>query len=542
MEMRESPLTADGPATIAGLLLAAAAGDGAKVGFSLDGEDVTDEEMAGRARKCAAALASLGLRPGDHVGLMAPNCSPYLELFFGAALGGFVPVTINSRYGAAELRYVIPHSDVRCLFTGSAPEADFLKTLKAAFADLDEAGAAQRLAGCEMLTHVFVIDGAPATAASGYEAFLAGAGAGAGAGDEDRASDAAAVMMYTSGTTSHPKACLLSNRSVVGNAYAMAARWEMGPDDVFYDPLPFFHMSTILPLVACLISGSRFVATRHFKVEDAIELLRRDTITVGFFSFPTITNAIIHHPEFNGAAVRNLRLINNVAPPATLEEMQSHFPNTVQVSAYGLTEAGGVVSFGAPSDGLRDRCETSGAPFPGIEVRIAEPDNPDRPVGRGEPGEIQIRGYCLFDGYYKDEAATEAAMTADGWLRTGDVGSLNADGAISYRGRIKDMLKVGGENVAALEIEAHLNAHPAIVLSQVIGVPDDRLGEAPAAFIETVNGEPLDPEEVIAHCKGQIARFKIPRYVVRVDVWPMSATKVQKFRLRELDLGPKLSV
>ena len=178
---------------------------------------------------------------------------------------------------------------------------------------------------------------------------------------------------------------------------------------------------------------------------------------------------------------------------------------------------------------------------PGIEVRIADPENPSNVLGTNQKGEIQIRGYCLFEGYYKDEEATQNAMIDDGWYRSGDLGALDNEGYLSYLGRWKDMLKIGGENVAALEIESHINTHPAVVLSQVVGVEDDRLDEVAAVFIEAVPGASVSSQDIIDYCKGQISNFKIPRYVVFLTEWPMSATKIQKFKLKSFDLGEKLT-
>ena len=206
-------------------------------------------------------------------------------------------------------------------------------------------------------------------------------------------------------------------------------------------------------------------------------------------------------------------------------------PAATHVSAYGLTEAGGVISFGSTADTLEERVETGGRPFDGIEVKIVDPETL-APRPSGEPGEILIRGPTLFSGYLNDRDGTRAAM-ADGWLRSGDLGALTARGHIRYLGRIKDMLKVGGENVAAIEIESYLCTHPAIKVAQVVGAPDDQLTEVPAAFVELKDGAQISAPEVIRYCIGRIASFKIPRYVYFITEWPMSSTKIQKFKLRD---------
>jgi acyl-CoA synthetase (AMP-forming)/AMP-acid ligase II len=258
-------------------------------------------------------------------------------------------------------------------------------------------------------------------------------------------------------------------------------------------------------------------------------MLEREKATIAFPSFPTITTELIHHPDFRVRDLSHIRRINNVAPPDLLRQFQAAFPQAVQTGAYGLTEAGGVIAFNHPDETLEERLTSCGRPFPGIEVRVVDVET-GQDLPQGERGELWIRGYCLFDGYYKSPEKN-AESFADGWLRTGDLGALNGSGGIEFHGRIKDMLKVGGENVAALEIESHLATHPAVKMAQVIGVPDDRLTEVAAAFIETHPGAEVSAEDIIAHCKGQIASFKVPRYVRFVTEWPMSSTKIQKFRL-----------
>ena len=353
--------------------------------------------------------------------------------------------------------------------------------------------------------------------------------------------DDVALMMYTSGTTANPKGCLLSHRAIMGNAAAMAERWHMTAEDRFWDPLPFFHMSTILPMAACLLCGATFVATQHFEPTAAVRCLSEERITIAFPAFPTLMTALLNHPEYDADQLPALRLVNNVAPPDTLKAFQAKLPaHTRQVSAYGLTEAGGVISFGAPEDDLETRATTCGRPFPGIEVRIYDHER-GATLPADEQGEIQIRGYCLLERYHNAPEATETAL-GDGWLRTGDLGVVTPEGYVRYTGRLKDMLKVGGENVAALEIEALVNDHPDVVLSQVVGVPDDRLVEVPALFVQCREGAAQDGQALVDFCRERISRFKVPRYVVFVDEWPMSATKIQKFRLKSMPLGDRYDV
>jgi fatty-acyl-CoA synthase len=212
--------------------------------------------------------------------------------------------------------------------------------------------------------------------------------------------------------------------------------------------------------------------------------------------------------------------------------MQSRMPYTLQMSSYGLTECGGVVAFNGPEDTDEQRNTTGGSPFDGIEVAIRSVETGED-LGPDEAGEIVVRGYCVCEGYYKDPDRTAAAIEPAGWFHTGDIGSLTPEGRIRYLGRIKDMLKVGGENVAAIEIESYLGTHPAVSIVAIVGVPDPKYMEVPAAFIELRPGHRLTEDEVREYARRGLARFKVPQHVRFVESWPMSATKIQKFRLQQ---------
>jgi acyl-CoA synthetase (AMP-forming)/AMP-acid ligase II len=208
-------------------------------------------------------------------------------------------------------------------------------------------------------------------------------------------------------------------------------------------------------------------------------------------------------------------------------------PSTVQVTGFGMTETGGSVVLTSPSEPVETRLASEGAHFPGMEIVIKDVESGKR-LAAGERGEICIRGPQVFKGYFKAPEKNAESFDAEGFFLTGDLGMLDDEGRLHYLGRAKDMLKVGGENVAAIEIESFLSTHPAVSIAQVVGVPDDRYVEVPAAFIELKPGHTATEEEIIAFCDGEMARFKVPRYVRFVSEWPMSATKVQKFKLRDV--------
>ncbi|MFC1825686.1 class I adenylate-forming enzyme family protein, partial [Thermodesulfobacteriota bacterium] len=303
-----------------------------------------------------------------------------------------------------------------------------------------------------------------------------------------------------------------------------------------------FHMGTILPILATFDGMGTFLTMTHFSVEEALKMMAGEGATIIYPTFPTITQAIINHPDFPKTDLSAVRVMNNVAPPDALRTMQAAIPHSIQVGAYGSTEVSGIVSFNELTDDENQRIDTCGRPFRGIEVRIVDMETGDS-LPQGQRGEIVVRGFSLFEGYYKDPEKTAATIDAEGWFYTGDLGALDPGGRVIYLGRLKDMLKVGGENVAAAEIESYLSTYPGVSIVQVVGVPDDRLLEVPAAFVELLPGAEVTGQELIDYCKGQIASFKIPRYIKFVEDWPMSATKIQKFKLRDQyqnELGEKL--
>ena len=502
------------------------------------------ESLEQAARRSARSLLGLGVRPGDRVGILMPNCMDFIEVMFGAAVIGAVPVPINARFKGRELAYVAENADLKVLVTSDIIDQhtdyaailhDCLPGLAAARDPADLAlGAAPELKAVVLLgssSPAGMVDRA------GFEAL-----AGLATDDEVElfrsrvAVRDVALMIYTSGTTAEPKGCPLSHEALVRTAVtACRTRFELTETDVFWDPLPLFHMSAILPLIGCLDAGSSYVTPTHFEPAAAIAQMRDEKATVCFSTFPPVTQAMINHPDWDADEFSRIRLVNNVAPPDALRAIHALLPGARHMNAYGLTECGGVVAFSGPDDPPETWAVSSGRPFRGIEVKIKDLETRQALAEPHRPGEIWVRGYNLFEGYHKDPAKNAECFDDEGWFFTGDIGSLDADGRISYLGRTKDMLKVGGENVAAVEIESYLQTHPAVAIAQVVPVPDAKYTEVPAAFCELKPGAEASADDLIEFCRGQIAGFKVPRHVrfVSADEWPLSATKIQKFRLAD---------
>ena len=501
------------------------------------------QNLVTRSLKRALGLKRLGVQPGDHVGLLMPNCPEYIELLFGIIFLGACAVPVNARNKASELSYVIANADLRVLITNdlASEYVDFAELLHETYPALasSENPAHLSLQDAPLLRSIVLMGSAISSGMLQGEVLSADDNSASEISLSDIESElstyspaAPCIMMYTSGTTAHPKGCPISHTALVENGRAMnQQRFFMNHNDRFWSPLPMFHMSSILPLAACLDAGAALLSMNHFDAGTALDMLEREQVSIAFPSFPTLTNELINHPSFAKRNLTSLRRINNVAPLELLRTFQNAFPQAIQTGAYGLTEACGVISFNHPDEDFETRLTTCGQPFEGLEVKIVDPDT-DQILPPGERGEMCISGYSVFSGYYKSPEKNSEALK-DGWLYTGDLCSVDKDNRISFHGRLKDMLKVGGENVAAIEIESFLATHPCVKLAQVIGVPDEHLLEVAAAYIELNPDTSVSETELIGWCKGKIASFKVPRYVRFVTEWPMSSTKVQKFKLIE---------
>ncbi|AZI35604.1 putative long-chain-fatty-acid--CoA ligase [Caenibius tardaugens NBRC 16725] len=503
---------------------------------------LTYAELNRAARDWAKALMAMGIKPGDHVGLLLPTCVEFITAFYGITMAGGVAVPINARYQASELGYVVANADLVAVITIGklADGLDFSERLESALPSLQQVSDPRNLALPEAprLRGVVCLD-------SENKAYLIPAGAVLDAGkavaeeDVDARIDGVspqdtAMILYTSGTTANPKGAMISHRAQVANSRNLGLRYECTQDDKVWSPLPIFHIAGILPMTMILDLGGSYMTIPRFDAGLGLAMLGREGATIAYPSFVTIMQDLITHPTFKNTDLSRLRVMNSnfaVQPEWIKLAVAEAMPHTIQVGTYGLTEGAGTVSTSRLDDSYEVRTGRCGVPLDEWTVRIVDPVT-GKDCGPGEQGEVVLGGPNILKGYYNAPEKTAEAIR-DGWFHTGDIGSIDADGNVMFHGRIKDMLKVGGENVAAAEIEAMLQTHPAVKLAQVVGLPDARYAEVPAAFVELAEGETATEQELIAHCRGQIAAFKVPRHVRFVDVWPMSTSKIQKFRLRD---------
>lgn len=509
--------------------------------FVVDDDRETYAQTLERSITVARGLVGLGIEPGDRVGVLLHNSLDFVHLTFGCAFARATAVLVNIRLAAPEIAYIVADSGMRLLVTDdqAADFSDLPAKVVQALPGLDatppgvaaRSGAAPDLSGTVLL-------GDPRPGFLGRADLLAAARevdadevlAGAGqVSPEDTY-----IMMYTSGTTAHPKGCRLPHRSILRTGAEVGrTAFRFTPADRLWNPLPLFHVSAQAPMAGVLDAGAAYVSTLHFEAKAAVRQIVDEGATVLFPAYPTITQPLLTEAGDPKSTYSRVRAVNTVGPPDLLRGYQEQFPDTtVHLTCYGSTELGGVATMGRLDDPLEIRL-TSGRPLPGIELRIRDTATGE-PAAAGERGTIWMRGYNLFAGYHNDPRKTAESHDADGWFDTGDLGKVDEQGNLTYLGRVKDMLKVGGENVASVEIETILTQHPAVALAAVIGKPDPKYVEVPVAFVELVPGQDATEQELIEHAAGRLAKWKVPREVRFVTEWPMSITKIQKFRLREL--------
>ncbi|MCK9250394.1 MAG: acyl--CoA ligase [Solirubrobacteraceae bacterium] len=480
------------------------------VAASFPAGEVTYAELRDRTVEVARRLQAAGIEAGDRVGVLLAEASvDYLSHTLAPLRLGAVMVPINARNKALELAHVVEHSGMALLVT----EESF------------ESVVAESGASCRVVT-------------PGDPAFVE---PGRGVPDAELARierrvgrDEVAQIIYTSGTTGLPKGCLHTHATLLAEGENCATRLEMTAADRFWTPLPLFHCGGWQAYLAALSRGACFSHVGRFDGARALRQLVDERCTHAFPAFELIWTDVLGQPGFADEDLSALRMVMNVGPPERMRQMQAKVPHAVQVSSMGSTESCGSICIGGPRDPLESRIATSGAPLPGAELRVVDTATGE-PVTAGGVGELQFRGVTLFAGYYRDERATRSSLTDDGWFASGDLVRLEDHGGVAFVSRLKDMLKVGGENVAAGEIEGYLVTHPAIAQVAVVGAPDARYGEVPVAYVQVEPGATLDPDDVVAYCLGRIASYKVPRYVRIVDAFPVTASqKVQKVTLRQM--------
>jgi fatty-acyl-CoA synthase len=479
---------------------------------------LTYAELDERVDALARGLLGAGLNKGDRVGIWAPNCAEWVLVQYATAKAGIVLVNVNPAYRTTELEYALRQSGCRMLVAARA-----FKTSDYA-AMIDEVRG-----GLDALERVVLL-GSPE-----WEALLAGDGPAPDPAALD--CDDAINIQYTSGTTGFPKGATLSHHNILNNAFFVAEGCGYDEHDRVCIPVPFYHcFGMVMGNLGCTTHGATMVIPEAAFEPGAVLATVQEERCTSLYGVPTMFIAELAHPEFDTFDLSSLRTGIMAGSPCPIEVMKQVIERMHMADVticYGMTETSPVSTQSGADDSLEHRTETVGRVHPHLEVKVIDPDT-GRTVMRGEPGELLTRGYSVMAGYWNDRERTEEAIDDRGWMHTGDLATMDADGYLNIVGRSKDLVIRGGENIYPREVEEFLHTHPDVLEAAVIGVPDPRYGEELMAWIRLREGAQLGEDDVRGFCRDRIAHFKTPRYVRFADEFPMTVTgKVQKYKLRE---------
>jgi fatty-acyl-CoA synthase len=525
--------------TIGSLVDERARRDGAREALVFQGQRWTFADLARDVDAVARGLIQLGIAPGDRVALWMMNRPEWIHAALAIMRVGAILLPVNTRFRTEDLAYVLGQSDSTALVIAArSGPVDYLGMVRALLPSLGATGDVIKDPKLPELRRVVVLGDGPAPGTVAWPALLESGAAVTEAALRARVDavdpDATVFLMYTSGTTGFPKG-VMHGHNVLRNAIDRAFRMGITFADTILNYLPLFHLFGFSEgLLMSMITGARQILTETFDPEESLRLLEaeRATIVHGFDThFKDLMEALQRQPR-DISSVRTGILASGMSSSVPIAR-EAHRVFGQLLSGYGMTEmlAGATLS---ALDSTEEQCaEASGYPAPGYEVMVVDPDTGrEQPIG--SPGEILVRSTMLMQGYYRKPEATANAIDRDGWMHTGDMGLIRPDGHLRFIGRYKDMLKIGGENVDPMEVEAYLMTHPAMNLVAVVGFPDARLSEVAVAFVRLEPGQQLTEADVIDYCRGKIASFKIPRHVVFVDDFPWTSSgKIQKVKLRE---------
>jgi fatty-acyl-CoA synthase len=501
---------------------------------------------------CAAGLLALGLEPGDRIGIWSPNNSEWAITQFAAAKAGLILVNINPAYRLSELEYALNKVECKALVTATAfKSSDYIKMLRELAPELDLS--AQGRLKAEKLPHLKIAIRLGPEKTHGFYNF---ADVPAAATARERAAlealgpqlqfDDAINIQFTSGTTGFPKGATLTHHNILNNGYFNGVKLRLTEQDRVCIPVPLYHcFGMVMGNLMSIAHGATMVyPSEGFDALEVLKAIEAERCTV-LYGVPTMFIAELGHAEFKRFDLSSLRTGTMAGSPCPIEVMKRVFSDmhmSEVTIAYGMTETSPVSFQSGHDDPLERRVSTVGRVHPHVEVKIV--DTEGRVATPGQPGELLTRGYSVMLGYWNDAEKTAEAIDKAGWMHTGDLATIDAEGYCNIVGRIKDMVIRGGENVYPREIEEFLYGHPKVQDVQVIGVPDEKYGEELCAWIKLKAGESANAEEIRAYCQGRIAHYKIPRYVRFVDGFPMTVTgKIQKFKMREemiAELGLKI--
>ncbi len=493
--------------------------------------------------RLAKGLLALGVAKGDHIAIWATNVPEWVLLQFATAKIGAILVTINTNYQATELEYVLRQSDARSLFLVQGFKGtDYPETLRSVIPNLADAAPGKLCSDKlpELNNVVFIGDGSPA----GMLPFSALDKLAEQVTDDALQTVKASLdehevinMQYTSGTTGFPKGVMLTHHNIINNGFQIGECMKFSAEDRLCIPVPFFHcFGCVLGVLACVTHGSAMVPVEIFNPETVLQTVEKERCTA-LHGVPTMFIAELDHPRFSHYDLSSLRTGIMAGSPCPVEVMKRVMGDMYMQDitiAYGQTEASPVITQTRTDDTLGLRVASVGRVLPEVDVKIVDVES-GATLPPDQQGELCTRGYLVMRGYYRMPEETAQVIDSEGWLHTGDLAMMDEQGYCRITGRIKNMIIRGGENIYPREIEEFLYTHTKVADVQVYGVPDAKYGEQVMAAIKLKEGLVCDEEEIRAYCSGQIAHYKVPRYVTFIREFPMTASgKIQKFKLREL--------
>ncbi|MGQ3287473.1 AMP-binding protein [Sphingopyxis sp.] len=506
-------------------------------------------ELLERSDAFAAGLLALGLNPGDRIGIWAPNCVEWTLTQFAAARAGLILVTINPAYRLSEVEYTINKVGLSALVAATSFKTSDYPAMIEELAPEVAASTPGELRAERLPTlRSLILIGADARA--GWLRFDDAAGLATEADRQRLAAigptldpNDAINIQFTSGTTGLPKGATLSHRNILNNGYFVGRTQGLGQGDRICIPVPLYHcFGMVMGNLASITHGAAMIyPSEGFDPDAVLRAVEAERCT-SLYGVPTMFIAVLAHPDFDRFDVSSLRtgcMAGAICPEPLMRQVVERLNMRDVTIAYGMTETSPVSFQTAPDDPFERRVGSIGRVQPHLECKIV--DAGGNIVPSGEPGELCTRGYSVMIGYWDEPERTADSIDADGWMHSGDLATIDAEGYGNIVGRLKDMVIRGGENIYPREVEDYLYRHPAVEDVAVVGIPDERMGEELCAWVRLKPGADVSPDDIREFCRGQIAHYKVPRYVRIVGEFPTTVTgKVQKYLIREAmvaDLG-----